>query len=64
MEDRALFATRAAAVGLLAVLGATPLVRCSRLSLQRSGGASVAMAIVLDDSMSMRARTQGVRRLQ
>ncbi len=40
---------------LLALLGATPFVRCSRLSLQRSGGASVAMAIVVDDSMSMRA---------
>jgi hypothetical protein len=59
LEDRALFATRAAAVALLALLGATPLVRCSRLSLQRSGGASVGMALVLDDSMSMRARTQG-----
>jgi hypothetical protein len=59
LEDRALFATRAAAVSLLALLGATPLVRCSRLALQRSGGASVAMAIVLDDSMSMRARTGG-----
>jgi len=56
LEDRALFATRSASVVALAVLGATPLVRCSRLSLQRSGGASVAMAIVLDDSMSMRAQ--------
>jgi hypothetical protein len=55
LEDRALFATRAAAVLLLALLGATPFVRCSRLSLQRHGGASVAMAIVVDDSMSMRA---------
>jgi hypothetical protein len=59
LEDRALFATRAAAVAMLAVLGATPLVRCSRLSLQRSGGASVAMAIVVDDSMSMRAAAPG-----
>jgi hypothetical protein len=55
LEDRALFATRVAAVVLLALLGATPFVRCSRLSLQRSGGASVALAIVVDDSMSMRA---------
>jgi hypothetical protein len=55
LEDRALFATRAAAIVVLALLGATPFVRCSRLSLQRSGGASVAMAIVIDDSMSMRA---------
>jgi von Willebrand factor type A domain/Aerotolerance regulator N-terminal len=59
LEDRALFATRASAVVVLAVLGATPLVRCSRLSLQRSGGASVAMAIVIDDSMSMRAPLRG-----
>jgi hypothetical protein len=64
LEDRALFATRAAAVLLLAVLGATPFVRCSRLSLQRSGGASVAMAIVVDDSMSMRAQTGGVSRFE
>jgi hypothetical protein len=55
LEDRALLATRAASVILLALLGATPFVRCSRLSLHRSAGASVAMAIVLDDSMSMRA---------
>jgi hypothetical protein len=55
LEDRALLATRAASVLLLALLGATPFVRCSRLSLHRSAGASVAMAIVLDDSMSMRA---------
>ena len=39
----------------LAVLGATPFVRCSRLALQRAGGASVAIALVIDDSMSMRA---------
>jgi hypothetical protein len=59
LEDRALFAVRALAVAALAVLGATPLVRCSRLSLQRSGGASVALALVIDDSMSMRAPVPG-----
>jgi hypothetical protein len=64
LEDRALFATRAAAVLLLALLGATPFVRCQRLSLQRSGGASVAMAIVVDDSMSMRALAAGKTRFQ
>lgn len=56
LEDRALFATRALAVIGLALLGASPLVRCSRLALNRSSGASVALAIVLDDSMSMRAK--------
>jgi hypothetical protein len=55
LEDHALLATRALAVIGLAVLGATPFVRCSRLALQRSGGASVAIALVVDDSMSMRA---------
>jgi hypothetical protein len=59
LEDKALYVTRAAAVVALALLGATPFVRCSRLSLQRAGGASVAMAIVLDDSMSMRADAAG-----
>jgi hypothetical protein len=55
LEDRGLFALRALSVVALAVLGASPLVRCSRLSLHREGGASVALAIVIDDSMSMRA---------
>jgi len=53
LEDRSLFAIRAAAVVALALLGASPLVKCSRLALSRSG-TSVAVAIVLDDSMSMR----------
>ncbi len=56
LEDRALFGVRAAAIVALAVLGASPLVRCSRLSLSRTSGASMAVAIVVDDSMSMRAR--------
>lgn len=65
LEDRALFVTRLLSVLALAVLGATPFVRCSRLSLQRSGGASVAMAIVVDDSMSMRAGfARGVSRFE
>ena len=55
LEDRGLFALRALSILALAFLGASPLVRCSRLALSR-GGASVAIAIVLDDSMSMRAR--------
>jgi hypothetical protein len=53
LEDRSLFAIRAASVLALALLGASPLVKCSRLALSRSG-TSVAVAIVLDDSMSMR----------
>jgi hypothetical protein len=59
LEDRALFAARTASIVALAVLGATPFVRCSRLSLHRSSGASVAIVIVLDDSMSMRAPLRG-----
>jgi hypothetical protein len=55
LEDIWLFAIRALAVLMLAALGASPLVRCSRLSLNRTSGASVALAIVIDDSMSMRA---------
>lgn len=56
LEDRLLLGIRAAMVLALAVLGATPLLRCSRLSLARSAGGSVALAIVVDDSLSMRAR--------
>ncbi len=59
INDRALFALRALAVLALAVLGATPLFRCQRLSLARKSGASVALAIVLDDSLSMRAQLPG-----
>jgi hypothetical protein len=54
IEDRALFAIRALAVIALALLGATPFISCSRLSLARPAGASIAITIVLDDSLSMR----------
>ncbi len=64
LEDRALLAIRALAVVGLALLGATPFVRCSRLALQRSGGASVAIALVVDDSMSMRAMDGGETRFE
>jgi hypothetical protein len=64
LEDRALFTLRALAVVALALLGASPLVRCSRLSMQRSSGASMALAIVVDDSMSMRAPYKGRTRFQ
>jgi hypothetical protein len=56
LEDRGLFALRTLAVLGLALLGATPLVRCSRLAVGRSGGASVGLVLVVDDSMSMQAR--------
>lgn len=62
LEDRLLLALRAAIVLTLAVLGATPLVKCSRLSLTRHAGASVAMALVLDDSLSMRGVHGGAER--
>jgi len=55
LEDRGVFAVRVLSVLVLALLGASPFVRCSRLSLSR-GGASVAVALVVDDSLSMRAR--------
>lgn len=55
LEDRALLSIRALSVIALAVLGATPLIRCSRLSLSRKAGANVALAIIVDDSLSMRA---------
>jgi hypothetical protein len=55
LEDRALLGLRALMVLVLSVLGATPLVRCSRLSVDRPNGASVALALVIDDSHSMRA---------
>ncbi len=59
LEDRWLLALRALMILALAVLGASPLMQCSRLSVARPGGASLALAIVVDDSLSMRAQTQG-----
>jgi hypothetical protein len=56
LEDRGLLLLRALMILSLAVLGAGPLVRCSRVALGRTGGASVAIAIVVDDSASMRVR--------
>lgn len=65
LKDRALLLLRIAMVAALAVLGATPLVRCSRLSVDRAQGASVALALVIDDSHSMRALTgEGNTRFQ
>jgi Mg-chelatase subunit ChlD len=55
LEDRTLLSIRGLLILCLAVIGATPFVRCSRLSLNRNAGASVAFALVLDDSHSMRA---------
>ncbi len=59
VDDRALYAVRTAAVLALAALGATPFVRCSALAIGRQSGASIALALVLDDSLSMQAETAG-----
>lgn len=61
LEDRALLGVRALSVLALAVLGATPLVQCSRLTLSRGTGGTVALALVVDDSLSMRAAPDGGR---
>jgi hypothetical protein len=62
LEDRTLLSLRTLMVVLLSVLGATPLVRCSRLTVDRPHGASIALALVLDDSHSMRAQVKGETR--
>ncbi|HRI64852.1 MAG TPA: VWA domain-containing protein [Polyangium sp.] len=56
LEDRALFSVRALSVLMLAALGATPFVQCARLGITRKDGASTALTIVIDDSLSMRAK--------
>jgi hypothetical protein len=56
LEDRGLLSLRVLAILALALLGATPFVRCSELGLARRDGASVAMVFVVDDSLSMRAK--------
>jgi len=62
LEDRTLLSLRTLMVVVLSVLGATPLVRCSRLTVERPHGASIALALVIDDSHSMRAQVQGETR--
>jgi hypothetical protein len=59
LEDRLLLGIRALLIACLAVIGATPFVQCSRLALNRNAGASVAFALVVDDSHSMRALAEG-----
>ena len=56
LRDRFLFVLRGALILTLALLGAIPLVRCDHPVLTRQQGASVALAIVLDDSGSMRSK--------
>lgn len=63
LEDRALFVIRSLVVLALALLGATPFVSCSRLDLGRRDGGSIALVLVLDDSMSMRAKLGSGTRL-
>ncbi len=62
LEDRALLAVRAAGVLALAVLGAAPFVTCSRLELDRPSGSALAVVIVIDDSMSMKATAGSLTR--
>jgi hypothetical protein len=62
LDDRLLFAIRVLALAAIAFLGASPFVRCSRFALGRPTGASVAIVVVVDDSMSMRSTgPKGVR---
>lgn len=65
IEDKLLLLLRILLILCLALLAASPFVKCSRLSLSRTDGASVAAALVIDDSASMRARTSdGSTRLE
>lgn len=54
--DRALLFVRASIIVALAVLGAIPMVRCDRKTLERVAAASLARVVVLDDSGSMHAQ--------
>lgn len=65
IEDRFLLLLRVLILACLTLLAASPFVRCSRLALSRTDGASVAAALVIDDSASMRARLKnGKTRLE
>ena len=56
LEDRWLLLVRALLILVLSIIGAVPFVRCQRLALDRDAGASVALALIVDDSLSMRTR--------
>lgn len=56
LRDRFLFVLRGTLILTLALIGAIPLVHCDHPVLTRQQGASVALAIVLDDSGSMRSK--------
>lgn len=56
IENPRLLAIRVILILSLALLGAAPLVRCEQPVLSRRAGGSVALALVLDDSASMRAQ--------
>lgn len=65
LEDRLLLLLRILLLSCLTLLAASPFVSCSRLALSRTDGASVAAALVIDDSASMRARlSSGKTRLE
>jgi von Willebrand factor type A domain/Aerotolerance regulator N-terminal len=64
LEDRGLLVLRGLLVALLALLAASPLAKCSTLSLSRPTGGSVALALILDDSASMLVEDKGVSRFE
>ncbi len=65
IEDKGLLLLRILLLLCLALLAASPLVHCSRLSLSRTNGGSVAASLIIDDSASMRALTSsGKTRLE
>lgn len=58
-SDRALLALRVLLILALALLAASPLAQLGSLSLSRKQGSSLAVAIVIDDSASMRVKAGG-----
>lgn len=64
LKDPWLLAIRMLSLACLALLGATPLASCSRLSIARDQGASVAVLLVIDDSGSMQVEDDGETRLE
>jgi hypothetical protein len=64
LKDRMLLAIRLLSIACLTLLGATPFVSCSRLSLARDRGASMAVVLIVDDSGSMQVEDDGRTRLE
>lgn len=61
MNDPLLLLVRALVITAIALVGATTLIASKRMRLFRPDGASMGIVLIIDDSLSMRVRDDGVK---